>query len=273
MSEPATTDPAAAATTTTTKPQSQEDPASKPTDLSASAVTIGASNRTTTSATHRSSTKKRRSSLFERARASFYRSRGQTGASVETLRGTAGADFEGYALVERCSAEEAFECNPLRFCCCCCGNKDGMYFLLVKGYHCFVYSDEEGISPKFAVELSHRKAVVVQPARDAHCATVHLETSLGDLEYKFTFSRVHEDGNEDLAPATRAAAFVEAVSSAADAAQTEEVRTRLGHQNLLNKKSSVRYANAIGMAKAKDQPDAPVGMGEVLREMPVGTGL
>ncbi len=265
MSEPATTDPAAP---TAAQPQSQEDSPSKPTDLSASSVTVGASNLTV-SGNRRSSVRKRRSSLFERARASFYRSRGQTGASVETLRGTTGADFEGYALVERCSAEEAFECNPFR---CCCGHKDGLYFLLVKGYHCFVYIDEEGISPKFAVELSHRKAVV-QPSRDANHATVHLESSLGDLEYKFTFSRAQDDGKADVVPASRATAFAAAVSSAANAAQTEEVRTRLGHQNLLNKKSSVRYANAIGNAKAKEQPDAPVGMGEVLREMPLGTGL
>jgi hypothetical protein len=40
---------------------------------------------------------KRRSSLINRARMSFVRSGGQRGASVETLRGTTGADFEAIA--------------------------------------------------------------------------------------------------------------------------------------------------------------------------------
>lgn len=45
---------------------------------------------------------KRKSSLFNRARMSFVRSGGQRGASMETLRGTNGADFEAKAgKVER----------------------------------------------------------------------------------------------------------------------------------------------------------------------------
>jgi hypothetical protein len=268
MSDPAITDNA----TPAEAPQSN--PEERPAELSASANTVEASNidsskvSSSLRSTRRiSSVKKRRSSLFERARASFYRSRGQSGASVETLRGTTGSDFEGYALVERCSAEEfAFNCNPFSFCC---GSKDGKYFLLIKGYHCFVFKDEEGIAPKFAVELNHRNAVV-QPADGVNHSVVHLETSLGDIEYKFTFSKSHLDENDTVAtPAAKASAFAYAVSAAASAAQTEEVRTRLGHQNLLNKRSSVRYANTIGKVKTKEQPEAPVGMGEVMNAMPV----
>jgi hypothetical protein len=255
------------------EPQSKEEAsATNAPDISASATTISASNTSALRSTRRrSSVEKRRSSLFQRARASFYRSRGQSGASVETLRGTTGSDFEGYALVERCSAEEfVFDCNPFS---CCCGHKDGLYFLLIKGYHCFVFKDEEGVAPKFAVELNHRKAVL-QPKHDANHCVVHLETSLGDVEYKFTFAKSHLDENDTVTtPDAKAAAFVTAVGAAASAAQTEEVRTRLGHQGLLNKRSSVRYANNIGVAKAKEQPEKPVGMGEVMREMPVAGGF
>jgi hypothetical protein len=258
-------------------PQSKEsaapnNAASTSVDVSASATTIGASNTSALRSTRRRSMgEKRRSSIFQRARASFYRSRGQSGASVETLRGTTGSDFEGYGLVERCSAEElSFGCcNPFN---CCCGHKDGLYFLLIKGYHCFVFKDEEGVAPKFAVELNHRKAVL-QP-KHGHDCVVHLETSLGDVDYKFTFSKSHLDENDTVTtPDAKAAAFVQAVGAAASAAQTDEVRTRLGHQGLLNKRSSVRYAINIGAAKAKEQPEKPVGMGEVMREMPVAGGF
>jgi hypothetical protein len=259
-------------------PQSNETtaPSSEEAAVSASTTTIGASNTTSNdplrSTRRRSLGEKRRSSLFARARASFYRSRGTSGASVETLRGTTGSDFEGYALLERCSAEE-FDflsccCNPLS----CCGTKDGLYFLLIKGYHVFVYKNEEGVSPKFAVELNHHKAVL-QPKHGADCV-VHLETSLGDIDYRITFSKSHLDENDTVTtPDAKAAAFVSAVNQAANAAQTDEVRTRLGHGGLLNKRSSVRYAIGIGGVKAKEQPEKPVGVGEVMREMPVAGGF
>ena len=256
------------------EPQSKEESATDTAgpDVSASATTVGASNSSALHSTRRrSSMQKRRSSLFQRARASFYRSRGQSGASVETLRGTSGSDFEGFALVERCSGEDfSISCNPFS---CCCGQKDGLYFLLIKGYHCFVFKDEDSVAPKFAVELNHRKAVL-QPKHDANHCVINLEASLGSVEYKFTFAKSYLDENDTVTtPDAKASAFVAAVAAAASAAQTDEVRTRLGHGGLLNKRSSVRYANNIGLAKAKEQPEKPVGMGEVMREMPVAGGF
>ena len=103
---------------------------------------------------------------------------------------------------------------------------------------------------------------------------VELQTSLGDVDYKFTFDKSHLDEHDTVTtPDAKSAAFCVAVGAAANAARTEEVRTRLGHKNLLDKRSSVRYANNIGTAKAKEQPEQPVGMGEVLREMPMADGL
>lgn len=220
----------------------------------------------------RNSLRRRSSELFAAARSSFFRSRGQTGASVETLRGNTGADFEGFATVHRGDGDGILDMFDVTNLFCCGRKKDGLYFLLIKGYHCFVFGDEESKSPKYAIELMNRKAVI-QPSHesfvprvphpgaghDTTYTTIHLETSLGDVEYKFTFANMDDQ---------LASKFTNAVSTASNDASTEQVRKRLGHEGLLNKRSSVRYAEAIGAAKAKDQPDAPVGAGEVLAGMP-----
>lgn len=220
------------------------------------------------------SMRRRSSGLFQAARQSFYRSRGQSGASVETLRGNTGADFEGYATVHRGEADGVLDMFDLTNLLCFCNKKkDGLYFLLIKGYHCFVFKDEESKSPKYAIELMNMKAVI-QPSHesfiphvphpgaghDTTYTTIHLETSLGDVDYKFTFAN---KDSENLATK-----FCNAVAVASNEASTEQVRKRLGHENLLSKRSSVRYANTIGKEKAKEQPEAPVGAGEVLAGMP-----
>lgn len=223
---------------------------------------IDGSQRSNSSNGKRSSgLKKRRSSLFASARASFYRSRGQSGASVETLRGSSGADFEGYAIVHRGSGDTL---GATLLCCLGGGGgaKDGRYFLLIKGQHLFVFKDEEGKSPKYAVELIGRRAVLQPshgPGAQSH-AVVNLETGLGDLEYVFTFDITNR---RDLG-----SSFVTAISTAAAEASTELARKRLGHEGLLTKRGSLRYAANIGEAKTKDAPEAPLSTGEVLAGMP-----
>jgi hypothetical protein len=219
----------------------------------------------------RSSFVKRSSALFAAARASFVRNRGQSGASVEQLRGTTGSKFEGYANIHRGEGDfDAF--NIFSFCC---GSKSELYFVLIKGFHCFVFENEESKSPKYAIELINRKAVI-QPshhtmtprvahpgaANDTGYTTVYLESSLGDVEYKFTFANIEHIASE----------FCNAVAVASNDASTEMVRKRLGHENLLTKRSSVKFANAVGVAKAKDQPDVPVGAAEVMAGMPAAGG-
>mmetsp|Transcript_15179 Transcript_15179/g.25946 ORF Transcript_15179/g.25946 Transcript_15179/m.25946 type:complete len:272 (+) Transcript_15179:216-1031(+) len=262
-------------------PQAQQEspsgPANRRDTATSVASSIGSKGSMSKSKSKRNSMRRRSSGLFAAARASFYRSRGQSGASVETLRGNTGADFEGYATVHRGDDDGAFAMFDLTSLFCgCCKQKDGLYFLLVKGYHCFVFKDEESKSPKYAIELMNTKAVV-QPshvsfvprvphpgaAHDTTYTTIHLETGLGDVEYKFTFA------NMDDGLATK---FCNAVSAASNEATTEQVRKRLGHEQLLNKRSSVRYANTIGAAKTKEQPDAPVGAGEMLAGMPSPQG-
>jgi len=210
------------------------------------------------------------------ARFSFGRGGRQTDASVETLRGTSGSDFEGYATVHRGDGDGLMNVFDISSLFCCCKEKDGLYFLLIKGYHCFVFTNEEGKAPKYAIELMNRKATI-QPshdsiipsiphpgaANDTTYTTIHLETNLGDIEYKFTFANMDDD---------LASKFCNAVAVASNMASTEQVRKRLGHEGLLNKRSSVKFAQAIGAAKAKDQPDAPVGAGEVMAGMPSPVG-
>lgn len=228
------------------------------------------------SKSRRESLRRRSSGLFAAARQSFVRSRGKSGASVETLRGN-GSDFEGYATVERGGEDGA---DAFDLCGCLPSllggrKKDGLHFLLIKGYHCFVFKNEEGKSPKYAIELINRRATV-QPehagllprvphpgaGRDATYATVHLETGLGDVEYKFTFA---EDaaGGDGLA-----ARFCNAVAVASNEAATEQARKRLGHEGLLTKRASVKYAEVIAKDKVNEQPEKPVGAGEVLAGMP-----
>lgn len=229
---------------------------------------IASSDRASKNSRRRSSLRRLSSGLFSAARASFFGTRGQSGASVETLRGNTGADFEGYATVHRGDGDF----GTFGLCSCMGKEKDGLCFLLIKGYHCFVFKDEAGKSPKYAIELINRRSTV-QPShesiiphiphpgadKDTTYTTIHLETGLGDIEYKFTFANMEEG---------LAAKFCNAVAVASNEAATEQVRKRLGHGGLLNKRASLRYADAVGAEKKKDQPDAPVGAGEVLAGMP-----
>jgi len=262
MTEATTTPPS------TTKPQAHPE---ESTDQSKKDTSdIGSS---LASSKKRSSMRRLSSSVMRTAaRASFFRTQGHSGASVEILRGTTGATFEGYATVHRGEGDGILDMFDITNLFSCGKKKDGVYYLLIKGYHCFVFKNEESKAPKYAIELINRKANI-QPshesfiprvphpgaAHDTTYTTIHLETNLGDVEYKFTFANMEDN---------MASKFCNAVAVASNEASTEQVRKRLGHEGLLNKRGSVRYAQAIGAAKAKDQPDAPLGAGEVLAGMP-----
>ena len=82
---------------------------------------------------------------------------------------------------------------------------------------------------------------------------VTLETSLGDAEYEFSF-----------ADAEAAASFGTAVEQESAAGKAELVRKRLGHEHLLNKRASIRYAESVAVKKVDDAPAAPVSTEEIL---------
>ncbi len=280
MGEKVTTNlPTAATTSKSGVPAAQDATSTSKIDNSSSKdtpVPVGESahSTATTSTKPRSSLRRHSTRLVAAVRATFIRKNATQGASVQTLRGSSGADFEGYATVHR--GDNSLGCPPL-FCCfgsSSSATKDGLYFLLIKGYHCFVYDNEESKAPKYAIELVNLKASI-QPSHVSHIprvphpganhestyTTIFLETSLGDVEYKFTFAN----------NANVATKFCNAVALAANEASADQIRKRLGHDGLNRRRSSVKYAQAIGETKAKDQPSAPLTAGEMLSAMPVST--
>ncbi len=98
---------------------------------------------------------------------------------------------------------------------------------------------------------------------------VHLETSLGNVEYRITFAGEHVNGRGGGSLASK---FVDAVTVALSEASTHQVRTRLGHGGLLNKRASVKFAQAVGTAKVKEQPEALVSAGEIMAGIPSPVG-
>lgn len=174
---------------------------------------------------------KHRSSFLHRMSQSFRRSSGDRGADVETLRGTHGADFEGVAVIQRGGIDGG---------CGCFGGKDTKEkLLLIKGPFCFVFHNEDDLAPKYAISLAHMKA-----KNQAQSLVVTLETNLGDTEYEISF--VEEKSAKD---------FVFAVTQQAARGETEEVRKRLGHDHLLSKRASVRFAEKVALKKVEDQPE------------------
>jgi acyl-coenzyme A synthetase/AMP-(fatty) acid ligase len=85
---------------------------------------------------------------------------------------------------------------------------------------------------------------------------VLLETSLGDLEYKFVFTE-EEDAEK----------FRKVVHKEAAQAECEIQRKRLGHENLLSRTASVKYAESVAKKKEEDCPDAPVDSAQILAGM------
>jgi len=207
---------------------------------------------TTPGASKRGSTKKRRSSLFARARQSWVTSGGERGASVETLRGTHGADFEATGTVKR---------GNERPCCGCFDKSDKEVLVFIKGPFIFVYKNESSQAPKYAISLCHMKA---HRREEMHGhTTVDLETNLGDIEYEFTF---HTANNPDLAKK-----FVRTVGQQAQVGEAEEVQKRLGHTCSSTKRKSVAYAENIAKEKVKNQPEKPVSAEELMANIPMET--
>ena len=191
------------------------------------------------------------------------------------LRGNTGSDFEGYASVQRSSNSNIDTIFGSSSCCGgggCFNDKTSMKqqkFILIKGYHCFVFDTENSTSPKYAIELINRNAAIIEMSSrpgssstnsataSATLTKVNLETKLGDKEYEFIFP------NETVANE-----FISTVSAASANAATDQVRQRLGHGKLLSKRASVRFAQKVGAKKTKDQPEVPVSTSEIMAAMP-----
>ena len=115
-----------------------------------------------------------------------------------------------------------------------------------------MFADENAPSPKYAISLLGKQA------RVKSSATVILENNLGDFEYEMTFE------SQEIAKR-----FGEVVTQQAALAQTEQVRKRLGHDDLVHKRASQRHAETVAKEKVKDQPDAPISAEDVMANLPV----
>jgi hypothetical protein len=175
------------------------------------------------------------------------RTGGARGGSVENLKGSKGASFEGNGIITR-GAPGIFGC-----CTGSCGHNES--FLLVKGPFCFVFASINAPSPKYAIGL-HNMQATTKPGGLSGRAFVVLEERLGDVDYEFSFQ------TEEMAKQFKSAIDAEAAS-----AQVEAVRKRLGHENLLTKRASLVFAETIAKEKISDQPAAPVSTSELISAM------
>lgn len=177
-----------------------------------------------------------RSSFFRLKNLVFRRNDGEAGADIATLRGSHGPDFEGKATITRGGID--FSCSS------CFGKSDDAKekIILIKGAYCFVFGDESDQSPKYAIALAFMKVNLQAPSHGVHYVTV--ETSLGDVEWELGFQE------KEIAQK-----FVEAFKKQAAAGEADKARERLGHTNLVNKRSSVQYAESVAKAKLESQPE------------------
>lgn len=177
-----------------------------------------------------------RASLLRLKGLSFRRSGGERGADIETLRGTHGPDFEGHATIHR-RGGVGISCG-----CFGGGGGGGEKIILIKGAYCFVFGKESDPAPKYAIACAHTKAKIHAPSHGVHPVTI--ETSLGDVEWELEFA-IKEIAEQ----------FENAYRKQAAIGEADEVRKRLGHGNLLQKRSSVKYAESVGQKKLEDQPE------------------
>ncbi|KAL3918052.1 MAG: hypothetical protein SGILL_004428 [Bacillariaceae sp.] len=199
----------------------------------------------------------KRSSFFTLRSLSFRRSDGNRGADIDTLRGTNGPDFEGYATIKRA--------DGFGVCCTCFGNSSDDHkekILLIKGPYLFVFVKETDTAPKYAIELAHMKTKMQQQSSEKQ-QNMTIETSLGDVEWELTFEQKNI-----------AKQFSDAFKQQAAIGEAEEVRERLGHKDLLSKRASVKYAEKVGGKKCEDQPEKKenAGLEEYNREAVAMTG-
>ena len=128
--------------------------------------------------------------------------------------------------------------------CSCFGGGDDKKekIILIKGAYCFVFVKESDSAPKYAISLAHLTAKMQSSSHGVH--RVSVETSLGDIEWELGFQQKQI-----------AQQYIDAFRQQAAVGEADEVRERLGHDKLLQKRSSVKYAESVAKKKLKDQPE------------------
>ena len=112
------------------------------------------------------------------------RSQGNRGASVEILRGSRGAEFEGQARVIR--GEAWGNCGG------CIMNEDddelAEKHLLIKGPFCFVFYEDDDLSPRYAIPLEKMKGIVRDTIKGMTVVTLERK---GEVEYEVSFDNIN----------------------------------------------------------------------------------
>lgn len=177
-----------------------------------------------------------RSSFFNLKSLTFRKSGGERGADINTLRGSHGPDFEGCATITRA--------DGVGLSCSCFGKDDANRekIILIKGAYCFVFTDEDDPAPKYAIALAHMKPKLQSPSHGIHYLTI--ETSLGDVDWELGFQQKQI-----------AQQFADVFRQQAALGEADQVRKRLGHDKLSNRRGSVKYAESIARKKLEDQPE------------------
>lgn len=185
----------------------------------------------------------------------FCRSNGARGADVETLRGTSGADFEGIGTIERVS-DDAYMCG----CCFVFNGKSDaniQHLLLIKGPFIFVYSIRNQTSPKYAISLESLSPKIKDNNDDHDKNTILLQTSLSETRYE-----IHFQNNDDAIKLNRVVREQSAVG------RNNTARTKLGHGHLIDKRTSVKYAEEIALKKyIQEEPEEPINTKDILDTM------
>jgi len=177
-----------------------------------------------------------RASLLRLKSLAFRRSDGEIGADIKTLRGSHGPNFEGHATIKRGGG--------VSLSCGCFGRDADKKekIILIKGAYCFIFAKESDPAPKYAISLAHVKAKMQSSSHGIFFVTI--ETSLGDVDWELGFQEKQI-----------AQQFVDAFRQQAAVGEADEVRKRLGHGNLVNKRGSVVYAESVAQKKLEDQPE------------------
>ena len=164
---------------------------------------------------------------------------------------------------------------------------------MIKGTYCFIFATESDPAPKYAISLAHMKAKIHSSSQGLH--QVAIETSLGDVEWELAFEQkanaqkfVDVFQKQAVVGETdevrKVKYFISDWNLLLILQRNKESRKmqniileywhsilffgptfsdyslninsqRLGHEGLINKRGSVKYAETIAQKKLQDQPE------------------
>uniref|UniRef100_A0A7S4K8F4 Uncharacterized protein n=1 Tax=Odontella aurita TaxID=265563 RepID=A0A7S4K8F4_9STRA len=175
--------------------------------------------------------------IFRYKEQHFQSSCGMAGASVEDLRGTQGAVFEGHAEILRSGNR-----SPLARCFpCFYRNKEGIrrekgyrVYILVKGKFCFIFKSSISDTPAYAIPLDEyvaKKEALDEGCHEVKAILMELKES-SSVEYEVEFNDTK-----------KAMDFYSAVNLSSKRTERQES----------NRSASVAYIETVGNKKVEEE--------------------